>query len=117
MMNYGKNLMLAVAGTAILAGCGSPLSRVRLTGAQTQELTAAPINSDLAAGKRALAVGQYGAAVAALRLARLDPACSAEATNGLGVAYAFTPAVSARLELQKPGSDATNVSLGLAYQF
>lgn len=88
MMNYGKNLMLAVAGTAILAGCGSPLSRVRLTGAQTQELTAAPINSDLAAGKRALADGQYGAAVAALRLARLDPACSAEATNGLGVAYA-----------------------------
>ena len=39
-------------------------------------------------GKRALADGQYGAAVAALRLARLDPGCAAEATNGLGVAYA-----------------------------
>lgn len=36
---------------------------------------------------------------------------------GLGVGYAFTPAVSARLELQKPGSDATNVSLGVAFQF
>lgn len=88
MVQYGKNLMLAVAGTAILTGCGSPLSRIRLTGAPTQELTAAPINSDLAAGKRALADGQYGAAVAALRLARLDPGCAAEATNGLGVAYA-----------------------------
>lgn len=88
MVRYGKNLMLAVAGTAILAGCGSPLSRVRLTGAQTQELTAVPINSDLAAGRRALADGQFGAAVAALRLARLDLACAAEATNGLGVAYA-----------------------------
>lgn len=88
MVQYGKNLMLAVAGTAILAGCGSPLTRVRLTGAPTEELTAVPVNSDLAAGKRALADGQYGAAVAALRLARLDPACTAEATNGLGVAYA-----------------------------
>lgn len=87
-MKYGTNLLLAVAGTAILTGCGSPLSRIRLTGAATQELTAAPINSDLAAGKRALADGQYGAAVAALRLARLDPGCAAEATNGLGVAYA-----------------------------
>ena len=88
MVQYGKNLILAVAGTAILTGCGSPLSRIRLTGAPTQELTAAPINSDLAAGRRALADGQYGAAVAALRLARLDPGCAAEATNGLGVAYA-----------------------------
>ena len=88
MMKYGTNLLLAVAGTAVLTGCGSPLSRIRLTGAATQELTAAPINSDLAAGKRALADGQYGAAVAALRLARLDPGCAAEATNGLGVAYA-----------------------------
>lgn len=36
---------------------------------------------------------------------------------GFGVGYAFTPAVSARLEFQKPGSDTQNVSLGLAYQF
>lgn len=36
---------------------------------------------------------------------------------GLGVGYAFTPAVSARLEFQKPGSDTQNVSVGLAYQF
>ncbi|NNG21591.1 outer membrane beta-barrel protein [Telluria aromaticivorans] len=36
---------------------------------------------------------------------------------GLGVAYAFTPAVSARLELQKPASDTTNLSVGVAFQF
>ena len=29
MVQYGKNLILAVAGTAILTGCGSPLSRIR----------------------------------------------------------------------------------------
>lgn len=36
---------------------------------------------------------------------------------GVGVGYAFTPAVSARLELQRPGSDATNLSVGVSYQF
>lgn len=36
---------------------------------------------------------------------------------GLGVSYAFTPAISARLEFQKPSSDSQNVSVGLAYQF
>lgn len=36
---------------------------------------------------------------------------------GVGVGYAFTPAISARLEFQKPSSDARNVSVGVAYQF
>ena len=36
---------------------------------------------------------------------------------GVGVGYAFTPAISARLEFQKPSSDSQNVSIGLAYQF
>ena len=36
---------------------------------------------------------------------------------GVGVGYAFTPAVSARVELQKPASDTTNLSVGVAYQF
>ncbi len=36
---------------------------------------------------------------------------------GVGVNYAFTPAVSARLEVQKPVSDATNLSAGVAFQF
>ena len=40
-----------------------------------------------------------------------------KALFGVGVGYAFTPAVSARLELQKPASDTTNLSVGVAYQF
>lgn len=36
---------------------------------------------------------------------------------GVGLNYAFTPAVSARLEVQKPASDATNLSAGVSFQF
>lgn len=39
------------------------------------------------------------------------------AVVGVGVGYAFTPNVSTRLELQRPGSDATNLSIGVSYQF
>jgi len=40
-----------------------------------------------------------------------------KALYGVGVNYAFTPAVSGRLEVQKPTSDATNVSAGVSFQF
>lgn len=40
-----------------------------------------------------------------------------KALYGVGLSYAFTPAVSARLEVQKPASDATNLSAGVAFQF
>lgn len=40
-----------------------------------------------------------------------------KALYGVGVNYAFTPAVSARVEVQKPSSDSTNVSAGVAFQF
>ncbi|MEX5746062.1 outer membrane beta-barrel protein [Massilia sp. X63] len=40
-----------------------------------------------------------------------------KALYGVGLSYAFTPAVSARLEVQKPASDGTNVSAGVAFQF
>ncbi|KFI07558.1 outer membrane beta-barrel protein [Massilia sp. BSC265] len=40
-----------------------------------------------------------------------------KALYGVGVSYAFSPAVSARLEVQKPASDATNLSAGVAFQF
>lgn len=36
---------------------------------------------------------------------------------GVGVAYAFTPAVSARVELQKPAKDVSNLSVGVSFQF
>lgn len=36
---------------------------------------------------------------------------------GFGIGYAFTPALSARLEFQKPSGNTRNISLGLAYTF
>lgn len=40
-----------------------------------------------------------------------------KALVGVGVGYAFTPAISARVELQKPTKDATNLSVGVSFQF
>jgi OOP family OmpA-OmpF porin len=40
-----------------------------------------------------------------------------KALYGVGMSYAFSPTVSARLEVQKPASDATNLSTGVAFQF
>ncbi|MCA1246475.1 outer membrane beta-barrel protein [Massilia sp. MS-15] len=40
-----------------------------------------------------------------------------KALYGVGLSYAFNPAVSARVEVQKPASDATNLSAGVSYQF
>ncbi|QOY92654.1 outer membrane beta-barrel protein [Massilia sp. UMI-21] len=39
------------------------------------------------------------------------------ALYGVGLSYAYSPAVSARLEVQKPSSDASNLSAGLSYRF
>jgi hypothetical protein len=36
---------------------------------------------------------------------------------GVGVGYTFSPTVSARLEVQKPSSDSTNVHAGVAFNF
>jgi OOP family OmpA-OmpF porin len=36
---------------------------------------------------------------------------------GIGVAYSISPAVSVRLELQKPISELTNLSAGVSYKF
>ncbi|QBE64582.1 porin family protein [Pseudoduganella lutea] len=36
---------------------------------------------------------------------------------GIGLAYRFSANLSGRVEVQKPASDTTNVSLGLAWQF
>ncbi|VXB79005.1 outer membrane beta-barrel protein [Massilia sp. 9I] len=40
-----------------------------------------------------------------------------KALYGIGLSYAFNPAVSARVEVQKPASDVTNVSAGVSFQF
>jgi OOP family OmpA-OmpF porin len=36
---------------------------------------------------------------------------------GVGLGYAFTPAVSARIEVQRPSSDSTNLSAGVVFKF
>jgi OOP family OmpA-OmpF porin len=36
---------------------------------------------------------------------------------GVGLGYAFTPAISARIEFQKPASNLNNLSIGVAYKF
>jgi OOP family OmpA-OmpF porin len=36
---------------------------------------------------------------------------------GVGLNYSFTPAVSARFEVQKPASDTTNYSVGVVFKF
>lgn len=84
------SLALVLAASAALAGCTSPMGRIALREGHRVDpaLLAVPANPDLVSGKQALSAGNYGAAIAALRLARLDPASAAEATNGLGVAYA-----------------------------
>ncbi|MES2757448.1 MAG: outer membrane beta-barrel protein [Pseudomonadota bacterium] len=40
-----------------------------------------------------------------------------EGVYGVGVGYAFNAKVSARLEVQKPSSDSSNVSIGVSYKF
>jgi hypothetical protein len=36
---------------------------------------------------------------------------------GIGLNYAFTPAVSGRVEVQKPSSDSTHYNVGVAFKF
>jgi OOP family OmpA-OmpF porin len=39
------------------------------------------------------------------------------AVYGIGMGYNIAPNVAARLEIQKPSADTTNISVGLAYKF
>ncbi len=36
---------------------------------------------------------------------------------GIGLNYSFTPAIAGRIEVQKPSSDSTNISVGVAFKF
>jgi OOP family OmpA-OmpF porin len=36
---------------------------------------------------------------------------------GVGLNYSFTPVISGRVEVQKPSSDSTNISVGVAFKF
>jgi OOP family OmpA-OmpF porin len=39
------------------------------------------------------------------------------ALYGIGLNYSFTPAIAGRIEVQKPSSDSTNISVGVAFKF
>ena len=39
------------------------------------------------------------------------------ALYGVGLNYSFAPNISGRLEVQKPSSDSTNISVGVAFKF
>lgn len=91
-MNKTTRAMILLAATApLLAGCGSLLTRLGLAGPRVpvREATAPDGHTDLALGRQALAEGRYAQAIAAFRMARLEPEYAAEATNGLGVSYAM----------------------------
>jgi OOP family OmpA-OmpF porin len=42
---------------------------------------------------------------------------TSRAMYGVGLNYSFTPAISGRIEVQKPSSDSTNVGVGIVYKF
>lgn len=42
---------------------------------------------------------------------------TSRAVYGIGLGYAFTPAISGRIEVQKPSSDSTNLSAGVVFKF
>lgn len=42
---------------------------------------------------------------------------TSRAVYGIGLGYAFTPAISGRIEVQKPTSDSTNLSAGVVFKF
>lgn len=44
-------------------------------------------------------------------------AATSGALFGLGLSYDITPAISARLEIQRPSSDSTNLGVGVAFKF
>ncbi len=46
-----------------------------------------------------------------------DSAYISRGVYGLGLGYAFTPAISGRIEVQKPTSDSTNLSAGVVFKF
>lgn len=83
-------LLLAVVATS---GCQSPLLKGWGFSKQQSQPTgfsreAADTELALEEGRAYLRSGQLAAAVASFRIARTDPTTAAEASNGLGVAYA-----------------------------
>jgi OOP family OmpA-OmpF porin len=74
----------------------------------------APINSDFQVFGR---LGYNKLTASASAVGVKAKASDNGAVIGVGVAYSIAPNISARLEFQRPSSDATNMSVGLSFKF
>ena len=79
--------MVAVIG---LSGCQGVLSKLGFSSSNSSRPASAQAigEPDLVAGQESLRAGNIGQSIISFRLAMLDPASQADASNGLGIAYA-----------------------------
>lgn len=91
-MKNVKTLKMATCAVAVigLSGCQSMLNTLGFnSSASSRPAMAQAIGKpDLIAGQEALRAGNIAHAIASFRLAMLDPGSQADASNGLGIAYA-----------------------------
>lgn len=95
-------------------GTGFADGKAKLDQAQLSLVGSLPLDQNFSVYGR-LGVNRLEAKVSSAGYSVKDS--TTKALYGVGLSYAFTPAVSARLEVQKPASDATNLSAGVAFQF
>jgi tetratricopeptide (TPR) repeat protein len=91
-MKHTMTLKMATCVVAVigLSGCQSVLNTLGLNSSASSRpaLANAIGEPDLVAGQEALRAGNISQAIASFRLAMLDPGSQADASNGLGIAYA-----------------------------
>ena len=91
-MKHTKTLKMATCAAALigLSGCQSVLNTLGFNSSASSRpaLAQAIGEPDLVAGQEALRAGNISQAIASFRLAMLDPGSQADASNGLGIAYA-----------------------------
>ncbi len=92
-MNNAGKMIVALMASSLLAGCQSfPLSKLGFgkpkPSASMPAILDEPGSVVLAEGQEQLRQGNISAAVASFRIAALDADTQADASNGLGIAYA-----------------------------
>lgn len=82
--------------------------------------TSLSLVGSLPVGERFSVFGRLGAARVESRFTSNDftaKEATTKALYGIGMSYAITPAVAARVEAQKISSDVSNLSAGVSFQF
>lgn len=91
-MKHTMTLKMATCVVAVigLSGCQSVLNTLGFNSSASSRPALANVigEPDLVAGQEALRAGNISQAIASFRLAMLDPGSQADASNGLGIAYA-----------------------------